>query len=156
MHFLGQKINRVQTDGVRATVSLLLRSVKKSVTEDRKPGRRLQGLYLHFRFCSTFYWQSGTFFLIHLNLPGPPTVVWMIELHVFVYGWQITLQYTPLGEVACFSGKNSEKRKLSFEKFSSCWSLITPAFEDFLPQETKKKHNKLITVLWGCLQRKKR
>lgn len=33
MHCLGQKINRVQTDGVRATVSLLLRSVKKSVTQ---------------------------------------------------------------------------------------------------------------------------
>lgn len=32
--------------------------------------------------CIFFYWQSLSFFLIHPNLPGPPTVIWMTEPHV--------------------------------------------------------------------------
>lgn len=74
-----------------------------------------------------FYWQCLTVFLIHPNLPGPPTVICMTELHVYVRCLpEITLHYTPLGEVACFSDKKCEKTKLSFESFIpvGLWLLL--------------------------------
>lgn len=81
-------------------------------------------------------------------LPYPSKLAWtpycdldVRTPHFCIYLTAITLHCTLLGEVACFLGKKSEKRKLSFKKFYSSWSLITPDFDDFPPQETDKKPN---------------
>lgn len=61
----------------------LTQGFKNSVaTEDRNAQRCLLGLYLYFFFVSSI--DNVTFFLIHPNLSGPPTVIWMTELYVRV------------------------------------------------------------------------
>lgn len=74
-------------------------------------------------------------FFTHLNLPGPPIVNWMIELHIFVYASAL---HSPWWSCPFLRQEEWKEETFFLFLFYPCWSLITPAFEDFLPQESEK------------------
>ena len=112
----------------RIFLTLTPQCVKNSVaTEDRNTQRSLLGLYMY--FC---YWQCLTFFLIHPNLSGPPTVIWMTELHARASCRMPDREHSALHSPwwSCLFLRQEEqwKKETHFRKFYSSLSLITPAF----------------------------
>lgn len=103
----------------------LTQGVKNSAAEDRNTQRCLLGLYLYF-----FFLQCLTF-LIHPNLSGPPTVIWMTELHIRASCRMPDREYSALNSPwwSCLIlRRRMKKKETHFRKFYSSLPLITPGF----------------------------